>query len=357
MLIALRGLGLRSLTHEAAVLRSLIPEENPVSTLCAIGATGIFALIAMQTSSFMSMPTYALLRSGADFGPFTLQGGEIWRLLSYGALHGSAIHLLFNVYVLLALGTELEDRIGSGAYALILAGGVISGGLASALGTPAPSVGMSGGLLAVMAAYAMMLHMDAQSSSMARRNQLLFWIGFIFVLGLIGDISNMANFDNAAHAGGAAFGAGAGFLLKRRRERFPRWLRWLGPALLVIMTLIPLGLQLQYRQVPLDNGSSAGERERHRLQAWDPCKADILAAKWDDAIHSCERYRQATLLYSAGHKMMMLLHAAQGNTFQATRLHRLLAALGEPAELPGSAEAARALAEQQVYILDQTRFR
>lgn len=341
------------------VLSSLLPEDHPVATLTALGCAGIFVLVATQTSAFMDLPPYTLLRSGANFGPFSVQGLELWRLLAHGALHAGAVHLLFNLYVLLMVGAQFETRVGSGPMALVLITGVLMGGIASALspGLPAPSVGLSGGLLAVLAAYASMLHLGGRQIEVPQRNQLLFWIGFIFLIGLIGNTSGATRLDNAAHAGGALAGWLCGYLLARARTPLKgRLLGGLGAVLIATMLILPVGAQLMHASVPVAPGTSASERERHRLHAWRPCREDILEERWDAARASCERYRQATLLYSVGHETMMLVYEANRRPQQAAHLARLLRAIGESPTASPTPEVARERLKLRVPLIDETRF-
>ena len=37
--------------------------------------------------------------------------GEVWRLLTAGFLHGGLLHLLFNMYSLYLIGTQIENFV------------------------------------------------------------------------------------------------------------------------------------------------------------------------------------------------------------------------------------------------------
>ncbi len=63
------------------------------------------------------------------FAPVSFFSGYIWQLVTYPFLHGSMMHLLFNLFILYMLGTELERRWGSKTffkfYAVCALGGAV----------------------------------------------------------------------------------------------------------------------------------------------------------------------------------------------------------------------------------------
>jgi membrane associated rhomboid family serine protease len=71
-------------------------------------------------------------------------------------LHGSAGHLLGNLWVLLIFGNNVEDRLGHGRYiAFYLVAGLLASlaHVANAAGSTVPVVGASGAIAGVMGAY------------------------------------------------------------------------------------------------------------------------------------------------------------------------------------------------------------
>lgn len=80
-------------------------------------------------------------------------GGGFWQPLSYGFLHGSGVHLLINVIVLLLIGGRVEHILGGAATLRIYLLGVLAGGVAHLLLVPSGPelsilVGASGGAVA-----------------------------------------------------------------------------------------------------------------------------------------------------------------------------------------------------------------
>lgn len=90
-------------------------------------------------------------RAGSDF--------EIWQLLSYSFLHGSLLHLMFNMLALYTFGRDLERLFGSSWYLQFYFASVVAAALSHLVVTtwmgapPLPTVGASGGVYGLLLAY------------------------------------------------------------------------------------------------------------------------------------------------------------------------------------------------------------
>ena len=88
-----------------------LPAQKPLMTYALIGVTVVVYLLQLLSTS--------LSQGGVDW-PFLLGGkinayilrGELWRLLTPALLHGSLLHIAFNMYALYSLGTSLERYYG-----------------------------------------------------------------------------------------------------------------------------------------------------------------------------------------------------------------------------------------------------
>ena len=80
--------------------------------------------------------------------------GEWWRVLTYGFLHGGAIHILFNALLLFQLGSVLEERLGRVRFVGIYAASLIGGGIGAMLleSPDRGTVGASGAVFGMMGA-------------------------------------------------------------------------------------------------------------------------------------------------------------------------------------------------------------
>ncbi len=153
-------------------------------------------------------------------------GFELWQLVSYGFLHGSLTHLLFNMLALWMFGGTIERLFGSRPFAVYYLVSVIGAALAQLAviawftGGFYPTVGASGGVFGVLLAFGMMYPHN--------RIMLIFppvpMPAWLFVtgygllelyLGITGTQAGVAHF---AHLGGMA----AGFvLIQYWRGRLP----------------------------------------------------------------------------------------------------------------------------------------
>jgi membrane associated rhomboid family serine protease len=90
-------------------------------------------------------------RSGPEF--------EFWQLLRYSFLHGSLLHLMFNMLALYTFGRDLERLFGSNWYLQFYLASVVAAALSHLVVTgwmgapPFPTVGASGGVYGLLLAY------------------------------------------------------------------------------------------------------------------------------------------------------------------------------------------------------------
>ncbi len=78
--------------------------------------------------------------------------GEYWRLLSVVLVHGSIIHLLFNMYALWIIGPIVEALYGPGRFLAIYLLCAAAGSAASYATSPNPAVGASGAVFGLFGA-------------------------------------------------------------------------------------------------------------------------------------------------------------------------------------------------------------
>lgn len=74
----------------------------------------------------------------------------LWQLVSYSLLHGSWVHLLMNILLLVAVGLRLQWMVGRRVLWRVLALGVVAGGVGHLLSSPDVLIGISGGMLALL---------------------------------------------------------------------------------------------------------------------------------------------------------------------------------------------------------------
>ncbi|OVE76048.1 hypothetical protein BVX97_02405 [bacterium E08(2017)] len=150
----------------------------------------------------------------ANFGRY---GG--FTLITSFFLHGGWVHLISNIYFLIIFGDNVEDRLGTIKFLLLIVCASFVGDLfhiLSDLYSSAPCIGASGGISGIVAYYALRFP-HARLNTMLRIHYFIRWVRapaymlFLFwiVTQLYGIYAQLAGFSNVsatAHLGGAVVG-------------------------------------------------------------------------------------------------------------------------------------------------------
>lgn len=198
-------IGPRSLLDEWISARAADTTPTAMYTLVAINvAVFLFQLASPElVPGVITTSIPALL--GAKVNPL-ISAGEWWRLATPMFLHAGIIHLSIGTFFLLGIGSVLEFALGPigflGAY---LTSGVV-GNLVSFLQTPDVTVGGTGPIYGIVAAYAAFLikNREAIGTEAADNNVR----ESLIIASLFALFANPLPIDPCTHAGAAA----AGFL-------------------------------------------------------------------------------------------------------------------------------------------------
>jgi len=189
--------------------RAMATTPRPLITpiLIAINVA-VFAAMLASGFSFTNPIAESFLRWGADFGPLTTHG-QWWRVVTAAFVHGSFLHLLMNMLILLSIGLFTERLFGRVGFIVLYFFAGIGGNLASlalhpftvSMGASGAIFGLYGGLLAVL-----LLHRNTvpRPRIIAIAKSAAIFIAVNLLYGL-----SQSNVDMAAHIGGLA----SGFLL------------------------------------------------------------------------------------------------------------------------------------------------
>jgi rhomboid protease GluP len=143
--------------------------------------------------------------------------GQLWRLATVALVHVGPIHLFFNVSVFLDVAGIVERLAGSARMLIVFWIGTVAATLASVAVMPAPAVGASGGVFAVLGALLAIAVRHHRELPPGVRTRLVrstaTAIGLNVVLGFV-----LPHVDWAAHLGGVVAGAALGWLLGLDRE-------------------------------------------------------------------------------------------------------------------------------------------
>ena len=133
----------------------------------------------------------------SNYGPF-VKNGDIYRLLTAGFLHVSAIHLLCNMYALYVIGPQIESYFGKTKYLIIYLGSLITGNLLSIMFNPGtPSIGASGAIFGLLGAMLYFGYHYRVFLDDVIKSQIIPIIMLNLLLGFMA-----SNIDSAGHIGG-----------------------------------------------------------------------------------------------------------------------------------------------------------
>ncbi len=139
-----------------------------------------------------------LLLFGAKINEFILQG-EIWRLITPILLHGSFLHIAFNMYALYTIGPGLERAYGVRSFiTLYLIGGLWGNTLSFLLSTN-PSLGASTAIFALIAAEGVYIYKNRFLLG-SRARPMLMNILMVVAINLLLGLN--PGIDNWGHVGG-----------------------------------------------------------------------------------------------------------------------------------------------------------
>lgn len=191
------------------------PSTPVIWTLLALNI-GVYALMWLDRSGGGTTvgESIKLVRWGSNAGPLTLDG-QWWRLVTSMFLHGSLLHIAFNMLALYQVGRLVERMFGSLRFVALYMLAGVAGSMASVLWNPqVNSVGASGAIFGIIGGlFAFMRRPDSgvpPTIMKEVRGSLSGFLLFNIAAGLI-----YPHTDNAAHIGGLVGGYLAGFLLAR----------------------------------------------------------------------------------------------------------------------------------------------
>jgi membrane associated rhomboid family serine protease len=112
---------------------------------------GIYVITAAQGAGINS-PGGKLFTDMLLFGPFVAQG-DWWRLITAAFLHGSLLHIAFNMLALWWFGAPVEEYLGRTRFVLLYLVSGLAGSAGALLQSPAtPVVGASGAIFGILGA-------------------------------------------------------------------------------------------------------------------------------------------------------------------------------------------------------------
>ncbi|MCY4078185.1 MAG: rhomboid family intramembrane serine protease [Acidobacteria bacterium] len=227
----------------APVLRSVVGNRLDLIPLIVGTCVTLYALALLlqpeaifQGGGFLSMlsPGGRALYMLGMTGGVAWQLGWWWTLLTAIYLHGSLLHIFFNVMWIRNLGPAAAEAFGPARMFVLFNVAGATGFLVSNAMSGAPTIGASGSIFGLLAA--LIVYGRKRGSSLMTR-QLWQWA---IILGIFGFL--MPGINNWAHGGGFAGGWVAASLMGFIDERRESTALLIASLAFIAVTLVGVGL-------------------------------------------------------------------------------------------------------------------
>jgi membrane associated rhomboid family serine protease len=209
-------------------LSKLLPHATPITYIILAFTSTVYVvslLATMRRTGFAApqgglmgmifglggINNVILIRMGASLPQgFNLE--QPWRLVTAIFLHGSLLHIGFNMWALMSVAPIVEEIYGSGRFLFIyIVTGAFGYVLSSAVGNN--SVGASGALVGLIGVLLAMTMGRQNAGLRMLRSQLISWLVYLALMGFM----MRGMIDNFAHGGGLVAGFALGKLMVDRK--------------------------------------------------------------------------------------------------------------------------------------------
>jgi rhomboid protease GluP len=199
-------------TGQTVMRRVSLPQSIPYVTYAIMGMTTLVFLLQMATQSLLGVDYPAALGMKAND---LIMRGQYWRLITPVLLHGSILHIGFNMYALYIFGPGLERHYGRWRFLILYLLGGFAGNVLSFVFSPAYSLGSSTAIFGLLGAEGVFLYQNRELFGKNAQRALV----NIVVVGAANLVIGMyPGIDNWGHVGGLLGGVSfawlAGPLLK-----------------------------------------------------------------------------------------------------------------------------------------------
>ena len=182
---------------EAKRADDVFMKKFPLITYILIGLNVLMYLVtSFFSNNFVDINGSVLYFFGAMYGDSVVDG-QYYRLITSAFLHGSILHILFNMYVLYIIGAQLESFLGKAKYLIVYLFSAVAGNLLSMLFTTGLSVGASGAIFGLLGSLLYFGYHYRVYLGNVMRSQIIPLILINLLLGFM-----ISNIDVAAHIGG-----------------------------------------------------------------------------------------------------------------------------------------------------------
>ena len=215
--------------------QSLILQIKPAKPRVSYSLIGFTIFIfLLQISSQFLLKNDVLIIWAAKYNNL-IREGEFWRLITPIFLHGSFMHIAFNMYALYIIGPGLEAYYGNLRFLVLYLLAGYAGNVFSFIFSPEPSLGASTSIFGLIAAQGIFIY---QNRFLFGKNARRLLINIISITLINLTLGLSPRIDNWGHLGGLVGGlifawfAGAAYhlagdpqrLVLDEKKSFPRYL-------------------------------------------------------------------------------------------------------------------------------------
>jgi rhomboid protease GluP len=177
-----------------AQVRVHFPDHPPVVTYTILVVTVVVFILQLASQYIYGWDLVAFFAE--KINELILEG-QVWRLITPVLVHGSYVHIGFNMYALYIFGRSLEPFYGSGRLILLYLVSGFAGVVASFVFIQAPSLGASTAIFGLLGAQGVFAYQHqkvfGQQAKKVLRN--IVYIAIVnFILGLYPGIDNWGHF-------------------------------------------------------------------------------------------------------------------------------------------------------------------
>jgi rhomboid protease GluP len=177
-----------------------MPDVTPIISYVLMGLTIVTFILQFGSEYLLGVDVLAL--AGAKVNELILQG-QVWRFFTPMLLHGSILHLGFNMYALYIFGPGLERFYGRWRFLLLYILSGFAGNVMSFLFTSAPSLGSSTAIFGLLGAEGVFLYQNRSIFGRPAQRAL----GNIILIAVVNLMIGLSpGIDNWGHIGGLLAG-------------------------------------------------------------------------------------------------------------------------------------------------------
>lgn len=191
-----------------------LPDRTPYLTYLIMGLSIFVYLLQIGTQAVLNYDVPALY--GMKINSRIL-AGEYWRLLTPMLLHGSLVHIGFNMYALYLMGRNIERLFGPVRFLLLFGIAGLAGNIGSFLFTQGASLGSSTAIFGLLGAEGVFIYQHRQlfgSRFQQQLWQIIRLAGINLIIGLSPGIDNWGHIGGLVGGSLFAFTAGPLYLLE-----------------------------------------------------------------------------------------------------------------------------------------------